>query len=241
MPTMRAPVTRLPPPLRLTLDLVAGPMCEEGEVVEVGLVRDMDTVGDVGACVWRIMSLVLSWGRAAGMLQCRRFGGCGWVGGCFHFLILALMPKRYSWRVDSSSFSLVPSRSSNASTREEMEPRLYSESGRIQLGFCVTVRAAYTGFSAKSASWHSSDVRGFWSSVVCPVGTPFMEIFDHLTFGLVVKSGMSVCRRMPRSMMEFCFMKGAALSSWCCEIPMPAVSIRFPFPVHLAADMWTVG
>src|SRR5579863_9115072 len=82
---------------------------------------------------------------------------------CFHFLTKDLVPNAYKYLSASGIFSLLPSGSSNATTREEVEPDLYEVGGRTQLGFCMTNRVAYEGLAATSAWWHSSGLCGPWS------------------------------------------------------------------------------
>jgi hypothetical protein len=58
---------------------------------------------------------------------------------------LALVPRMYSCLLDRSERRLEPSGFSNAMTREEELSFWRVVGGQTQLGFCVTVSAAYEG------------------------------------------------------------------------------------------------
>ena len=62
---------------------------------------------------------------------------------CFHFLIVALVPKAKRCQATSRDLSLIPSGSSKATTREE-------EDVCTQEGFCITRRLVYVRLLAAS-------------------------------------------------------------------------------------------
>ena len=64
--------------------------------------------------------------------------GCGvwvWGGVDFQHLTLALAPNRYSWQLESSALSWLPSGSSNAMESDDEVPGLSVDGGQTQLGF----------------------------------------------------------------------------------------------------------
>jgi hypothetical protein len=63
----------------------------------------------------------------------------------FHQETLALVPRRYSCLLERREHRTEPSGSSNVTMSEEQVFSLRVGGERTQLGFCVTLRAAYEG------------------------------------------------------------------------------------------------
>ena len=152
--------------------------------------------------------------------------------------MVALHPYMYRYHSARSVLSLLPSGSSNATEREEMEPDLYEVGSHTQLGCCITVREAYVGLLDLSKLWFAMGMKGPCLSDAL-VGTPLIVIFNHLMFGLAVEMGLSegVLKRELR-MLVIC---GAAIWRECGMALGLLVTTRLPLVVHLMATSKTCG
>ena len=152
--------------------------------------------------------------------------------------MVTLHPCMYRYRSARSVLSLLPSRSSNATEREETAPGLYEVGGHTQLGCCMTVREAYVGLLDLSELWFAMGVKSPCLSDAL-VGIPLIVIFDHLTFGLAV--GMGLSEGVLKSELRMHVICGAAIWRECGVALGLPVTTRLPLVVHLTATSETCG
>jgi hypothetical protein len=89
-----------------------------------------------------------------------------------------------------------------------------------------------------SASWHSAGVYAA-RLLDTPVGTPLMEILDHLTFGLA--AGRRACEGILRVVLRIELICVAASWRVAGVEAGPPVTTRLPLAVHLTATSETWG